>query len=157
MGSLQRRHARLARKGSARAALPAGITLAAIAGRGHLNESFAYVERWRAGRAPSGSAELYEDDGWSNRYVYDTGATAWTTLSWRAIGSGDDGALSAASVELRVSLGAARGCLHSQPSGVPAEPGQPAGCRAGGAESGEGATPQAGARGGCFCTASRHL
>ena len=90
------------------------------------------------GGAPSGSAELYEDDGWSNRYVYDTGATAWTTLSWRAIGSGDDGALSAASVELRVSLGAARGCLHSQPSGVPAEPGQPAGCRAGGAESGGG-------------------
>ena len=48
VGSLQRRHARLARKGSARAALPAGITLAAIAGS-HL-ASFAYVERWRAGR-----------------------------------------------------------------------------------------------------------
>lgn len=72
-----------------------------------------------------GSADMYEDDGWSYRYMRDDGATARTTLSWRAESQAAAGAAQRARIHLWVTVHAARGCLHSASRGALDEPGQP--------------------------------
>lgn len=72
-----------------------------------------------------GSAEMYEDDGWSYQYMRDGGATARTTLSWRAESQVAAGAAQRGPVDVRVTVHAARGCLHTVSPEMMDEPGQP--------------------------------
>ena len=101
--------------------------------------SLAHAGRSGGGAASAalhGSGELYEDDGWSNRYRHDDGATSRTTLSWRVDGASDTQASDLIRVELVVVVHAARGCLQNLKPGAMSEPGQPRSGGGGGGGSG---------------------